>query len=130
MAERTADFGEFIAAHPDEVHPVVRDIILGGERFSAVELFNAQHRLAELTRAIAPVWNAHRFYAGADDRHRLQHRGGPGGPVTRNTNLGYYTNFTNLLDMAGIAIPSGFNAKGFPAGVTLIGPAWSDARLR
>ncbi|HTT74782.1 MAG TPA: allophanate hydrolase [Candidatus Binataceae bacterium] len=129
VAERTADLGDFIAARPDKVHPVVRDIILGGNRFTAVELFRAQHRLAELKQMINPVWETIDFLllpatgtAYAIDEVLAD-------PVTLNTNLGYYTNFTNLLDMAGIAIPSGFKRKGFPAGVTLIGPAWSDARL-
>lgn len=50
-------------------------------------------------------------------------------PVQLNTNLGYYTIFANLLDLAAIAIPAAFNSKDFPAGITLLGPAWSDARL-
>lgn len=50
-------------------------------------------------------------------------------PIARNNELGYYTNFTNLLDLAAIAVPSGFTARGFPTGVTLIGPAWCDMAL-
>jgi allophanate hydrolase len=129
VAERTADLGEFIAAHRDEVHPIVRDIILGGDRFTATQLFRAQHRLAELWRAIAPAWDTIDFFLVPTTGTAYTINEVLADPIVRNTNLGYYTNFTNLLDMAGIAIPSGFNAKGFPAGVTLIGPTWSDARL-
>jgi allophanate hydrolase len=50
-------------------------------------------------------------------------------PIALNTNLGYYTNFVNLLDLAALAIPAGFRANGIPFGVTLIGPAWSDEAL-
>jgi allophanate hydrolase len=50
-------------------------------------------------------------------------------PVSLNTNLGYYTNFVNLLDLAALAIPAGMRSNGIPFGVTLIGPAWSDAAL-
>ena len=50
-------------------------------------------------------------------------------PVRLNTKLGYYTNFTNLLDLSAIAVPGSFTASGFPVGVTLIGPAWRDANL-
>ena len=28
-----------------------------------------------------------------------------------NSNLGYYTNFMNLLDLAAIAVPAGFQAR-------------------
>ena len=50
-------------------------------------------------------------------------------PIKLDTNLGYYTNFTKLLDLVAIAIPSAFTANGFPVGVTLIGPPWRDAHL-
>ena len=32
-------------------------------------------------------------------------------PVRLNTNLGYYTNFVNLLDLAAIAVPAGFRPR-------------------
>ena len=50
-------------------------------------------------------------------------------PIRLNSNLGYYTNFMNLLDLAAIAVPAGFQADGLPFGVTLAAPAWSDAAL-
>jgi len=46
-----------------------------------------------------------------------------------NTRLGHYTNFVNLLDLAALAVPAGFHDSGFPHGVTLVGPAWSDHTL-
>ncbi len=50
-------------------------------------------------------------------------------PVRLNTNLGIYTNFANLLDLAAIAVPAGFRADGLPLGVTLMAPAGSDRSL-
>ena len=50
-------------------------------------------------------------------------------PVALNANLGLYTNFVNLLDMSAIAVPAGWRANGTGFGVTLVGPAWSDAAL-
>ena len=49
-------------------------------------------------------------------------------PIQLNTNLGYYTNFVNLMDLAAVAVPAGFRADGLPFGVSLIGPAFSDSR--
>ena len=43
--------------------------------------------------------------------------------------LGYYTNFVNLMDLAAVAVPAGFRPDGLPFGVSLIGRAFSDAAL-
>jgi hypothetical protein len=40
-------------------------------------------------------------------------------PIALNTNLGYYTNFVNLLDLAAIALHAGFRDDGLPVGITL-----------
>ena len=45
VAERLVEFGEFLAEHPDEVHPVVRAIFEGGHRYTAVDAFAALQRL-------------------------------------------------------------------------------------
>src|SRR5437870_1587934 len=50
-------------------------------------------------------------------------------PVQLNTNLGYYTNFVNLLDLAAVAVPAGTRANGLPFGISLIGHAFSDEAL-
>ncbi len=50
-------------------------------------------------------------------------------PVRLNSQLGVYTNFMNLLDLAAVAVPAGFTGAGLPFGVTLAGPAWSDFEL-
>jgi Asp-tRNA(Asn)/Glu-tRNA(Gln) amidotransferase A subunit family amidase len=45
-------------------------------------------------------------------------RPGDQGDAGRNSRLGRYTNFANLLDCAAIAVPAGFRPDGLPAGVT------------
>jgi allophanate hydrolase len=50
-------------------------------------------------------------------------------PIALNRNLGYYTNFVNLLDLCALAIPAGFTSAGLPFGVTLIAPAGREAQL-
>ena len=35
----------------------------------------------------------------------------------------------NLFDLAGVAVPTGFTASGFPFGLTLVGEAFTDRRL-
>ena len=50
-------------------------------------------------------------------------------PLRLNANLGYYTNFMNLLDLAAIAVPAGFQRDGLPFGITLAAPAFADEAL-
>jgi allophanate hydrolase len=50
-------------------------------------------------------------------------------PIALNTRLGTYTNFVNLLDLAGLAVPATIAADGTPFGVTLLAPAGQDAWL-
>jgi allophanate hydrolase len=50
-------------------------------------------------------------------------------PVLRNSELGYYTNFMNLLDYAAVAVPSAFMDNGLPWGVTVFGRAFTDQYL-
>jgi allophanate hydrolase len=46
-----------------------------------------------------------------------------------NSRLGTYTNFVNLLDLAGIAVPATLGPDGWPTGVTFLAPAGRDAEL-
>jgi allophanate hydrolase len=50
-------------------------------------------------------------------------------PVRLNSNLGYYTNFMNLLQLCAVATPAGFAGQGLPFGVTLCAPEGHDYRL-
>src|SRR5262249_332269 len=43
--------------------------------------------------------------------------------------LGTYTNFVNLLDMCGLAVPAAMRPDGTPFGVTLLAPARDDIAL-
>jgi allophanate hydrolase len=50
-------------------------------------------------------------------------------PIGLNTRLGTYTNFVNLLDLAGLAVPAAIAADGTPFGVTFLAPVGRDAAL-
>jgi allophanate hydrolase len=129
VAERYAAVGEFVETHAEATHPVVRDIVLGGKAPAAYELFSASYRLAELRRATEPTWQRVDvlLLPTAGTHYRIDEV--LADPFTLNANLGRYTNFVNLLDLAGLALPAGFSAEGLPFGVTLLGPAFSEARL-
>ena len=50
-------------------------------------------------------------------------------PIELNSRLGTYTNFVNLLDLCGLAVPAAMRADGIPFGITLLAPAGQDALL-
>jgi allophanate hydrolase len=129
VAERTAVVGDFIAAHPDAAHPVVAAIVAGGAAIPAPAVLRAQHRLTELAGLIRPVWDDIDVLLVPTTGTAFTVEQVLAEPILRNSELGTYTNFTNLLDLSALAVPNGFYSDGFPAGVTLIGPAWHDGTL-
>lgn len=133
VAERYVAIKDFIDAQPDAVFPPVRSIIEGGKTKTAADAFAASYRLKSLKRVCDAVWKdvdclltptAGTIYRIADMQ---------ADPIRLNSNLGYYTNFMNLLDYAAVAVPAGFqasgDAQGLPWGVTLAAPAFKDVPL-
>jgi allophanate hydrolase len=130
VAERLAAVEVFFAAHADKMDQTVRKIIAGAKDMTAVDAFNGQYHLLDLKRKTDAEWakvdilllptspTTHTVAAMLAD------------PIRLNGQFGRYTNFVNLLGCAAIAVPCGFDAAGhLPAGVTLIGPAFSDDAL-
>jgi allophanate hydrolase len=129
VAERWSAIRAFHANNADAIFPVTRRIIEGGAKALAVDAFESSYRLAELRRKADEVWtkiDALVLPTAATIYTRDQVAADP---ITLNSRLGYYTNFANLLDTAAVAVPAGFRGDGVPFGITLFGPAWSDARL-
>jgi allophanate hydrolase len=129
VAERWSAIRAFHAKNAEAIFPVTRKIIEGGAKALAVDAFESSYRLAELRRKADEVWtkiDALVLPTAATIYTRDQVAADP---ITLNSRLGYYTNFANLLDTAAVAVPGGFRGDGVPFGVTLFGPAWSDARL-
>lgn len=129
VAERTAAVGDFLADNPEAGHPVTRTIVGNGTGRSAVEAFRAMYRLEELRRDTAPVWQSIDVLAVPTTGTIYTVAELLADPIALNTNLGTYTNFTNLLDLCGIAVPSGFQTDGRPAGITLLAPAFREAAV-
>lgn len=129
VAERLAALQEFFDAHADAIHPVVRGIIEGGANWSAVDCYRALYRLAELRRQTDGLWDDADLLLLPTTGTIYTHAEVEAEPVRLNSNLGYYTNFVNLLDLAAVAVPAGFRPNGLPFGISLIAPALSDTAL-
>ncbi len=129
VAERYVAVGGFIEGHRDDVHPVVRDIILGAKKYSATDSFLAMYKLETLRATTAKVWADVDLLLLPTTGTTYKIADVIADPVKLNSNLGFYTNFVNLLDLAALSIPAGFRPNGLPFGVSLIAPAHTDWAL-
>jgi allophanate hydrolase len=129
VGERALVVKELLEKNPDAILPVTRSIIAPGLNMTAMQAFEGLHALAALVQASRPVWEqidmmllptAGTIYTRAQVE---------ADPIALNSNLGYYTNFVNLMDLCGVAVPAGFQADGLPFGVTLIAAAGLDREL-
>ena len=129
VAERYLVIRDLLASSPDAIHPVTREITIAGSRLSAADTFAALYRLQGLRKT------AERAFAGID---ALVLPTAPtvystaqvlANPVELNSRLGTYTNFVNLLDLCGLALPAALASDDTPFGITLLAPAGQDAQL-
>jgi allophanate hydrolase len=129
VAERYLTAKDLLAKSPEAILPVTRQIIASGEKASAADAFAAFYKL-EAFRHIRD-----RTFATIDalalptapTTYSLDEVAAD--PITLNSRLGTYTNFVNLLDLCGLAVPSSIEANGRPFGVTLLAPGGEDALL-
>jgi len=129
VAERYLVIRNLLASSPDSIHPVTREITAAGSRLTAAETFSALYRLQGLRKI------TERAFAGMDaillpttptvysTAQVLAN------PIELNSRLGTYTNFVNLLDLCGLALPAAMRSDGIPFGITLLAPAGRDALL-
>jgi allophanate hydrolase len=129
VAERYLVVRNLLASSPDSIHPVTREIIAAGARLTAAETFAALYRLQGLRRIAERAFNnidalvlptAPTVYSTAQVLAN---------PIELNSRLGTYTNFVNLLDLCGLALPAAMRPDGIPFGITLLAPAGQDALL-
>lgn len=133
VAERYVAIQDFFEAQPQAVIEPVRTIIAGGRAKSASDAFAAAYRLKALKRDCEAVWQHIDclLTPSAGTIYRIAEM--QADPIRLNSNLGYYTNFVNLLDYSAVALPAGLidrNAAALmPWGVTLVAPAFRDVAL-
>jgi allophanate hydrolase len=129
VAERYLVIRDLLASSPEAIHPVTREITIAGARLTATETFSALYRLQALRKV------AERAFADMD---AIVLPTAPtayttaqvlANPIELNSRLGTYTNFVNLLDLCGLALPAAIRPDGIPFGITLLAPAGKDALL-
>ncbi|HWK97952.1 MAG TPA: allophanate hydrolase [Pseudolabrys sp.] len=130
VAERALTAKALLASDPDAIHPVTREITIGGLRPTAMDAFAAFYKLEKMRRISEEIF-AHQVdmlaLPTAPTAYTVKQV--LADPITLNSRLGTYTNFVNLLDLCGLAVPASLTNKGLPFGITLLAPGGQDARL-
>ena len=129
LAERYVAIRDFIERQPEALHPVTRAVIEKGRAPSATDTFAAMYRLTALRRTVEPILESVDVLVTptAGTIYRIAEL--EADPLRPNSNLGYYTNFMNLLDLAAVAVPAGFAPNGLPFGITLFADAFREHAL-
>ncbi|PPK97268.1 allophanate hydrolase [Kineococcus xinjiangensis] len=125
VAERYAAVGEALESQVAGLDPVVAGIVGAARDVTAARYVRDRERLDALRAETAAV------FAGIDVLLLPTTTGHPlvadvaADPVGVNAALGTFTTFTNLLDLAAVAVPAG-RADGGHVGVTVMAPAFGD----
>lgn len=126
VAERLVEFDDFLTEHPDSIVPVVREILLGGRKYTAVDAFRALQRLQELRSEVNELWKSMDVMILPTIGTTFTVPEVQSDPIGCNTKLGHYTHFGNLLDLNAVAVPAGVTPDGRPVSLMVIGPALAD----
>ncbi len=127
VAERYIVVKSLLTSQPDAIHPVTRQIISQGSRPTAVDAFTAFYQLEELRRARDDTFRRIDAMLLPTMPTAYTVEQVLADPIELNSRLGTYTNFVNLLDLCGLAVPAAMHADRTPFGVTLLAPSGQDA---
>jgi allophanate hydrolase len=111
------------------MNPVVRAIVEGAARFSAVDVFRGIYRLNELRDICLKVLDLAEVLVVPSTPTLPTLAEVQADSLGSSRKLGIYTNFVNLLGLSELALPGGYTKAGLPTGITLIGPAHGERRL-
>ncbi len=129
VAERYVAIENIISNQPEELLPVIRTIIGSAENKKATDAFKAEYSMqkhrSQAKRLLADVDFLMTPTAGTV--YTIEEVNAD--PIKLNSNLGYYTNFMNLLDCASVAVPAGFLDNGLPWGISLVSTCMQDRKL-
>lgn len=128
-AERFAIAGALIGQGGAGIDPVVAEVIGAGRNYSAVDTFKAIYRVRELEVQTRHVWDEFDVLMVPTAPNLPTLAEVAASPIVRNSVLGTYTNFVNLLGLSAVAVPFGFTPEGLPFGVTFIARGGCDWAL-
>lgn len=129
VTERFIAIKEVITKTPEVVEQTVRKIISGGENINAINYFESEYILKKNRKKAEKLFEEFDFMLTPTTGTIYKIEEVNNNPIELNTNLGYYTNYMNLLDLSAIAVPAGFRKNGLPFGVTVVAKNFEEKKL-
>jgi allophanate hydrolase len=127
VAERYLAARSVLDANPNAVHPITREVIAPGANLCASDAFEAFYRLEKLRRAAKKILEHIDALAVPTAPTIYTRAQVDANPIALNSRLGTYTNFVNLLDLCGVAVPAALHLDRTPFGITILAPGGGDA---
>lgn len=129
IAERFIATEDIITNNPQAMMDVTRTVINNTSKYKATDVFSAFYKVQDFKqKADKIVASVDVLVTPTAGRHftieELNEE-----PILRNSQLGYYTNFMNMLDYAALAVPTSFTEEKMPFGITLFSDAMTDQKL-
>lgn len=129
VSERFIATADILKREPEAVWPVTRQIVEGGQFRTAAEVYRSIYDLAALRLdCIATLQSCDALLTPTAGKH-FSNAELKANQLEPNNQLGHYTNYMNLLDFCGLALPGLDTKGGLPFGVTLVGDRFQDTRL-
>ena len=129
VTERYIAIKDTITKTPEVVEKTVRAIISGGDKIDAVNYFESEYTLKKNRKYADRIFSDYEFMLTPTTGTIYKIDEVNADPIQLNTNLGYYTNYMNLLDLSAIAVPAGFRSNGLPFGVTIVANNFEEKKL-
>lgn len=128
LAERVAAVGKRLIDAPDTLHPTTRAVLEPGLKLTAVDAFEGMYRLKALARRCDELMEDVDLLCVPTIPTVVTLAEIAADPIGPNSRLGTYTNFVNLLDLCGIAVPTGLRGDGRPGNLTVLARKGDDYR--
>lgn len=129
VSERYIAIKDMITKTPQFVEQTVRTIISGGDKIDAINYFESEYILKKNKKYANKVFSKYDFMLTPTTGTIYTINEVNNDPIALNTNLGYYTNYMNLLDLSAIAIPAGFRENGLAFGITIVAQSFEEKKL-
>jgi allophanate hydrolase len=129
VTERYIAIKDTITKTPEVVEKTVRSIISGGDKIDAINYFESEYTLKKNRKYANKIFTDFDFLLTPTTGTIYKIDEVNNDPIQLNTNLGYYTNYMNLLDLSAIAVPAGFRDNDLPFGVTIVADAFEEEKL-
>lgn len=129
VTERFIAIKDVITKTPQVVNETIRTIISSGQNKDAINYFESEYILKTNRKIADKIFADFDFMLTPTTGTIYKIDEVNEDPIQLNTNLGYYTNFMNLLDLSAIAVPAGFRENRLPFGVTIVADAFDEKIL-